>query len=87
MSQKNQAFKKPYKFCMVPYCPNTTVSAPEKIFMCVPHETNTRNKWLEATNRNWKDILPTEVVYCCEDHFDVNSINNKSQQKKNIVLL
>ncbi|KAL0895461.1 hypothetical protein ABMA27_011581 [Loxostege sticticalis] len=59
-----------YKYCIVPKCTNTTVTAPDKHFFTVPKDKKTRDKWCKVMKR--KEFLSDKSVrYCCEEHFNV----------------
>ncbi len=61
-----------------PNCANTTIKTAEKLFFNVPKDPTARNFWLRVSHRLDK---PSEksVLFCCEDHFDVNFINSNIQ--------
>ena len=37
--------RKAYKWCIVPLCNNTSISAPYKVFVNVPKDVKRRNAW------------------------------------------
>lgn len=63
-----------YKYCFVPKCKSTTLKNPSKIFVCVP-KGKIREKWIKQVRREPNTSLTT-VFYCCEDHFNVNTVIN-----------
>ncbi|GBM33434.1 hypothetical protein AVEN_55765-2 [Araneus ventricosus] len=66
--------KQTYKYCLVPCCTNTTITAPDKIFLCVPNDRSKRNAWTKAMKRDNKKnpALSTKSTHwCCEDHFSL----------------
>ncbi|GBN71852.1 hypothetical protein AVEN_224915-1 [Araneus ventricosus] len=66
---------KPYfKYCLVPCCTNTTITAPDKLFFSVPKDRSKRDSWTEAMKRDRKKnpALSTKSIHwCCEDHFSL----------------
>ncbi|KAK9871716.1 hypothetical protein WA026_014167 [Henosepilachna vigintioctopunctata] len=62
---------KVYKWCGVPQCANTSIKTPNKLFVFVPKNKTTRNKWLQLARRDSNAILSSTVLYSCEDHFDL----------------
>ncbi|KAG5880497.1 hypothetical protein JTB14_010089 [Gonioctena quinquepunctata] len=58
------------KYCLVPDCPNTSMNAPEKLFINVPSDIKIRNVWQKAMRRE-VFVSNKSHVYCCEDHFKV----------------
>lgn len=66
--------KKIKKYCFVPMCGNTLVTAPNKTYFSVPKNPATREEWCKAVKRDNGDYLPLSCLathYCCEDHFNV----------------
>lgn len=63
-----------YKYCVVPFCKNTTVTNPGKLFISLPKDEKIRKKWNRAAKRSkWRNqISSLSSVYICEDHFDVS---------------
>lgn len=69
--------EKRYKYCLVPGCTNTTITAPHKLFISVPKGKELRMKWCEAMgrdNRNYVKLSNNSNRFCCEDHFDVSIV-------------
>ncbi|GBM33466.1 hypothetical protein AVEN_55788-1 [Araneus ventricosus] len=65
---------KRYKYCIVPYCTNTTVTAPDTLFINVPKNDVLRKKWCKAMKRDDKanpKLSTTSVRHVCGDHFDL----------------
>lgn len=65
-----------YKYCIVPICKNTTISAPDKIFFNVPRSAEIRRKWCEVIGREdteGSQLSERTTLYCCEDHFNVST--------------
>ncbi|XP_063890192.1 uncharacterized protein LOC135116700 [Helicoverpa armigera] len=63
-----------YKICVVRGCRNTTISAPNKLFIHVPQSTKSlemRKTWLQLGGRNFADYSTKSSIYFCEDHFDL----------------
>ncbi|KAK9499457.1 hypothetical protein O3M35_002489 [Rhynocoris fuscipes] len=61
-----------FKYCLVPFCKNTTIKTPNKIFFRLPVDRNRRAKWLKACRRNVDGISPKSgAIYVCEDHFNL----------------
>lgn len=58
-----------YKFCFVPGCKNTTITAPNKVFLSVPNEPVKRKAWCEAAGCPGKSLRAGS--HACEDHFDL----------------
>ncbi|GBO05359.1 Speckle-type POZ protein [Araneus ventricosus] len=64
-----------YKYCIVPKCRNTTVTAPDKLFINVPKNYVIRKKWCKAMKRDPKlnpELSASSVPHVCGDHFDVS---------------
>lgn len=62
------------KKCVVPapFCVNTSVNLPNKIFLTVPKEFKRRSGWLSAIINNTNINLEWskgKQYYICEDHF------------------
>lgn len=64
--------KRPYFWCIVPMCTNTSIKTPQKVFISVPKQPKERKLWLRAVRRDPKKVSATSSLYCCEDHFDVS---------------
>ncbi|CAH1991873.1 unnamed protein product [Acanthoscelides obtectus] len=63
-----------YKYCMVPSCTNTTITAPDKYFFYVPKDPKIRKQWCRLMNRNAKIPLSDKsTLYCCESHFNLEA--------------
>ncbi|KAJ8964841.1 hypothetical protein NQ317_018650 [Molorchus minor] len=62
--------KKSCKYCIVPECINTSINAPEKLFICLPSDQNLRRAWQHAMGR-FKFVSNKGSRFCCEDHFNV----------------
>lgn len=65
-----------YKYCLVPKCKNTTVTAPEKLFFSVPRDEHVREKWCQVMKRDKQKnvkLSSTSPLHCCEDHFSVST--------------
>nr|XP_021194606.2 uncharacterized protein LOC110379318 [Helicoverpa armigera] len=63
-----------YKICVVRDCRNTTINAPNKLFIHVPQSTKSlemRKKWLQLGGRHFSDFSTKSSIYFCEDHFDL----------------
>ncbi|KAJ8969113.1 hypothetical protein NQ314_001923 [Rhamnusium bicolor] len=56
------------KWCFVPGCKNTSVSAPNKKFLTIPQDYSRKIKWFEAAKRDVSKSKST--FFCCEDHFN-----------------
>ncbi|KAF5298721.1 hypothetical protein FQR65_LT09590 [Abscondita terminalis] len=55
------------KCCFVPGCKNTSISAPQKLFLSVPKDYSRKVKWFKAARR---DVPKSKsMFFCCEDHF------------------
>lgn len=68
-----------YKFCVVRGCENTTINAPDKLFIHVPQSSKLlemRKKWLQLAGRNYNDFSMKSTIYFCEDHFDVSKVRH-----------
>ena len=66
--------KKPfYRYCMVPMCPNTIKSTPDKVFFAVPRDPNIRKQWCKVMRRD--NVSPISRQHCCEDHFNVSILD------------
>uniref|UniRef100_A0A8D8QTW0 THAP-type domain-containing protein n=1 Tax=Cacopsylla melanoneura TaxID=428564 RepID=A0A8D8QTW0_9HEMI len=66
----SQEINKPrFKYCIVPQCKTTTVTAPDKLFLSVP-SGNIRKKWFKAMRRRDPTSL-TSHLFICEDHFNL----------------
>ncbi|GBL71976.1 hypothetical protein AVEN_123075-1, partial [Araneus ventricosus] len=62
-----------YKYCIVPKCSNTTVTAPDKLFINVPKTYVIRKKWCKAMKRDPKlnpESSASSIRHVCGDHFD-----------------
>lgn len=59
------------KYCIVPWCFNSTVKTPDKLFFYVPEDPKMRKKCMTAVKRV-DAIGPKTKAHCCEDHFDVS---------------
>ncbi|KAL0839756.1 hypothetical protein ABMA28_016397 [Loxostege sticticalis] len=70
MEPVKTAAKVHFKYCIVPKCTNTTVTAPEKHFFIVPQNKKIRDKWCKVMKRR-DSLSEKSVKYCCEDHFNV----------------
>lgn len=71
---------KVYKWCAVPYCTNTSIKTPNKVFVHVPNKKLMRDKWLKLAQRNTNDVVTNSPLYFCEDHFDLpNDMENYMQ--------
>ena len=71
--------KKSYKYCIVPMCRNTSVTAPDKHFFFVPKNKKMRQKWCRVMGREERGNLRLShktSLSCCEDHFDVSFVYN-----------
>lgn len=65
--------KKGWRWCFVPGCKNTSVSAPNMIFLQVPKNLKTRRLWARLARREDASTLNSRNVwFCCEDHFNVS---------------
>ncbi|GBM33467.1 hypothetical protein AVEN_55789-1 [Araneus ventricosus] len=63
-----------YKYCIVPYCTNTTRTAPDKLFIDVPRNDFLRKKWCKAMRRDDAlnpKLTSTSTRHVCGDHFDL----------------
>ncbi|XP_023016975.2 uncharacterized protein [Leptinotarsa decemlineata] len=59
-----------YKYCIVPKCKNSSVNAPDKIFISLPSNLKSRKLWQRAMRR--ADFVSVKGThFCCEDHFNV----------------
>ncbi|KAK4878062.1 hypothetical protein RN001_010568 [Aquatica leii] len=56
------------KWCFVPGCTSTSVSTPDKKFVCVPDDYTRKMKWFTAARRDMPQSK--SKFYCCEDHFN-----------------
>lgn len=67
--QKNKLKMPPVKVkgsCCVPHCPNIR-GVSKKQFFKVGANLENRQKWMIG-----KTVIPkSQIVHCCEDHFDV----------------
>ena len=61
-----------YRYCMVPNCKNTTITARDKTFINVPLNPKQRKLWLRAARRDPKDLSAKSHLHVCEDHFNVS---------------
>ncbi|KAJ8910725.1 hypothetical protein NQ315_002096 [Exocentrus adspersus] len=62
------------KWCFVPNCGNTSINAPNKVFVTLPSEYSRKLKWFKAaTKKAAKRDMPKSksIFYCCEDHFNL----------------
>ncbi|XP_066155146.1 uncharacterized protein [Euwallacea fornicatus] len=70
-----QSKTKTCKICVVPYCRNTSILNPDKLFVTVPHhDVKKREAWFAAMGRPTSKSSTKEHLgskYCCEDHFNV----------------
>ncbi|XP_018575952.1 uncharacterized protein LOC108914594 [Anoplophora glabripennis] len=57
------------KWCFVPGCRNTSISAPNKTFISVPQNSSRKVKWFKAARRDVPKSKST--FFCCEDHFNL----------------
>ncbi|KAJ8922821.1 hypothetical protein NQ315_007856 [Exocentrus adspersus] len=57
------------KWCFVPNCGNTSINAPNKVFVTLPSEYSRKLKWFKAAKRDMPKSK--SIFYCCEDHFNV----------------
>ncbi|KAJ8703990.1 hypothetical protein PYW07_013284 [Mythimna separata] len=63
--------KKPfYRYCMVPMCPNTIKSTPDKVFFAVPRVANIRKQWCKVMRRK-DNVSAISRLHVCEDHFNI----------------
>lgn len=62
---------KTYKMCEVPMCGNTSIKAPDKLYIYVPHSATVRQKWFKLAGVDSTEVPLKSKVYFCEDHFDV----------------
>ncbi|XP_015112961.1 uncharacterized protein LOC107038394 isoform X3 [Diachasma alloeum] len=58
-----------YKYCFVPNCRSTTITTPNKIFICVPKSEEIRRLWCIAAAYTGKLRLSSAI---CEDHFKLD---------------
>ncbi|KAL3282239.1 hypothetical protein HHI36_005433 [Cryptolaemus montrouzieri] len=66
-----------YKYCAVPFCHNTTIKTPQKLFVYVPRQKEIRKEWFRLAGREDYKILISKNIYFCEDHFDMpNDMEN-----------
>lgn len=64
-----------YKYCVVPECKNTSLTAPDKVFITLPKDEKARKLWQQSMRRT--DFLSSKSrKYCCEDHFNVRFFFN-----------
>ncbi|XP_056636272.1 uncharacterized protein LOC130444923 isoform X1 [Diorhabda sublineata] len=74
-----------YKYCIVPKCTNTTITAPNKVFLSIPKGEKLRKKWCDAMKRDSKTntvLSSTSNRFCCEDHFKLeNDLENYMEWK------
>lgn len=80
LRSKNQNYKvlcgkNGKKYCIVPWCFNSTIKTPDKLFFYVPEDPKMGKKWMAAVKRV-DTIGPKTKAHCCEDLFNV-FINNK----------
>ena len=70
--------KSSYRYCFVPKCTNTTITAPGKLFVYLPTDKAKRKRWCEAARRDdsrrGDGSVVSSTLSCCEDHFDVSSM-------------
>uniref|UniRef100_A0AAR5QHX5 THAP-type domain-containing protein n=1 Tax=Dendroctonus ponderosae TaxID=77166 RepID=A0AAR5QHX5_DENPD len=57
------------KWCFVPRCKNTSISAPNKHFLTVPQEYARKVLWFKAARRDVPNSK--SMFFCCEDHFNL----------------
>lgn len=73
------------KRCFVPRCLNSSLIAPNKLYLSVPKSMIPRAKWIEAVELGTgvKLLIKSHTTgyYCCEDHFNVSSAIPCSCQK------
>lgn len=62
--------KRKHRYCLVPQCKTTTVTAPDKIFVSLPCDIKTRILWQKAMRRTHFVGNKTNA-FVCEDHFNV----------------
>lgn len=62
------------KICFVPLCPNSSHMTPEKMFITVPVNPVRRKVWLDIVGKA-NTGNPKSPMFCCQDHFNVNLIN------------
>ncbi|KAK4884784.1 hypothetical protein RN001_001055 [Aquatica leii] len=60
------------RWCFVPGCKNTSISASKKLFISVPQNHSRKMKWFRAARRDVPKSKST--IFCCEDHFNVNVV-------------
>ncbi|GBM06355.1 hypothetical protein AVEN_121392-1 [Araneus ventricosus] len=65
---------KRYKYCIVPKCVKTTITAPEKLFIHLPNNDALRKKWCLAMRREDKvnTKLSTSSVRHVYDHLMIH---------------
>jgi len=63
--------KMPRKYCVVPLCQTTSLTAPNKAFFTLPTDPNRRLKWLLAMRRSPNGLSRNTVGFVCQDHFDL----------------
>lgn len=63
-----------FRWCIVPYCKNTSFRTPTKLFIVVPKQPEMRKTWIQLTGRDPAEISSLSVIYICEDHFDVSYV-------------
>ncbi|XP_043234118.1 uncharacterized protein LOC122387743 [Amphibalanus amphitrite] len=82
-SSQNSSAKKKSRWCFVPGCKNTSVSAPNKIFLTVPLQLKARRTWARAARRiDAGSLTSRNIWFCCEDHFDLEQDTENFQRWK-----
>lgn len=71
----DQAKKEYIRKCFVPSCKNSTVTAPNKVFLHVPAKDEVRRHWFLAVGRLSEYRYMPRIAHCCEDHFNVRTPN------------
>ncbi|XP_014250787.1 uncharacterized protein LOC106667386 isoform X1 [Cimex lectularius] len=70
---KQSVNKKPslqcYKHCFVYKCKNNCQRSPLQIFLTVPKNKNTREKWFKASGTPMNEDHLSELLFCCDRHF------------------
>ncbi|GBL74753.1 hypothetical protein AVEN_243621-1 [Araneus ventricosus] len=72
----DKIMSKRYKYCIVPECAKTTITAPDTLFMNVPNNDVLRKKWCKAMKRDGKvnpKFSASSVLHVCGNHFDVSN--------------
>lgn len=69
-----EEIKRKYKYCIVPHCTSTSVTAPDKVFISLPTDVKARRLWQKAMRRT--DYVGNKSnLVVCEDHFNVSTYN------------